>query len=475
MGLLALCGALLVALACVDGAQVSKVAVLHRHGARTSFQIVDGAFQCSYPYCELTPEGIYQSRSVGKYLVDHYGATLGLSAQYNVSQIHSESTAVSRVSKSASAALMAMYQGSEALPYVKTVPLTSDEKMSPWTSIPAWLLSNRNKNVTLRVSTMVTQLATPGNIAYLEVYYGLQGQCEANPLLCVSLANDQVMCNTTSGAPIDPPIAAMLPQLQAAIAYYLSSLAGYFPEEDPMSAAIGSYGLPWVQEVVSFFQGTTFPDVAVAHYAAHDWTLTSILAALGTLNVTNRQDPSTIPRFAATILLEYYTDGKVKVLYGAPGQTPATSYTLTMNPLWVRCANLDGAYWSETGCPLEALQMGAQLTAGTSNLNTCYYTPDIMSSAQCSTSNQSSNPACTFFRQKCPNVPCGGIGRAIPDPARGYACQPMGKYVTEAAPYVVGTMLAVILPSLLLGGLIGGCGWRQWKSYSTKKSTTPVN
>ena len=475
--------------ACAADAKLTKLAVLHRHGARSGSSVIEGQVICDYPHCQLTGRGIDQLKKVGEVLMATYKDALNIPKTYNATFISSVSTEVPRVVVSAQAVLQGMYKGQEPLPYIKFDLDADNTMLSPWNSVPSYVLANRYDVALRRINPITEEQLPESNISYIADFLGMRSTCvdKHDPFTCVAIIYDNYNCNYTDGLPVDPNLTEMLPRLKAINAQFVNYMLGYQPTTNEWSREVGSLGHQWASDVLSFLAGTdrSAEGATIKHYGAHDWTITSLFGALGFVTAENAHLKETVPMFAQTLVFELHETADaaptVRVLTGYPSNAPFGPINFTLADLAVRCTDANGtAYDGTGGCPLEDLTRYVAGTAPQSPDGQCHYTRELMEGVDCL------NPAapapksrCLFFRRKCPQVPCGMVEGSIADPRRGYACSSLEK--ADDPPYFAATVVALVGPSILVGALVGffaSTGIRKFlykKSLGSSDDRQPLN
>lgn len=449
-------------------AALVKLAIMHRHGARSGSSLVDGQVICAYPYCQLTSRGIDQLRTVGRYINMTYGSQLGLPPQYNVSYITSVSTAVPRVVVSAEAFIMGVYDGQEPLPFIQFDPDNVDTMMSQWNSVPSFILQNRY-NVSLAYVNPIT-LATMSSedIEYIANYLGLYDQCvvQNSPYTCVAIVADNYASNYTNGLPVDPRLTLLYPTLRQLVARFVNFMMGYQPlaPNNTWSREVGSLGYQWAQDMIGFFNTPPSANsiTVLKHYAAHDWSLSALYGAVGHVTEANAGDAATVPQFGQTVVFELHSDGGgapyIVPKMGYPTEEPNVPITFGLSPMAILCAAADGSVYNGTnGCPLEDFSRFVASTAPQAPNGQCYYTPEMMAEAQCLDSAMPPmGSSCLFYRQACPLTPCALSEGSLADPRFGYGCSSLQE--ADDPPYFAATVAALVVPSVLAGAIAGFYG-----------------
>ena len=447
---------------------LSKVAVLHRHGARGPLGFVDGAFVCDYPFCQLTDYGKEMCLSLGHELsvTLDYPQRLGFPQSYNVSFMHSESTDYARVVVSAEAVVMGIFEGQFPLPFVDFVPKTSDTRLVMWQSWPTWVIRATYAAELHVDDEYVIGLIGADNLTLIGSYFGIEEICATQPTDCVSFVQDYIACNVSAGLPVPTMFLDNWELYRIVMSRFLARMLGYFPDDD-YSAQIGSLGQPYVQDVLSFFTTTATGPLSLMklkHSAAHDMTLLAVYSTLGIWTEADVGNTRFVPRFAETLILELYTDSinasqYVRALWGYPNQAPPTfQFNLSVAPM--KCQDEGGSVYNASGdygCPIADLIRFVNASVPQASDGICYATHDMLKAQGCL--DPDAPPAgsrCLFYRQNCPGETCGKTDGAIADPANGFACQT--NQLNKGTSYYAATVIALVAPSLLAGAIVGFYG-----------------
>lgn len=457
---------LLLLLAAVHGcdAALEKVFVLHRHGARTAMGVLpSGKLSCNEPHCRLTDFGKAQCVAVGQALAQRYRAQLGLT-DYNVTKMHSVSTAIDRVVLSGESVVLGMYP--DALPFVDYVRVTDDVQMSWWNSWPAYKMSDAYNRAVRDVELTAAGLFNSSVLTRFGVMFGLEAMCASSPADCASFVSDAVASNLTSGLAVEPWILALRPQLQRVTASFMAALIGYDPS-DSYKRSVGSYGYPLTSAMMRMFADARSPsgfEYNFFHRAAHDWTLFSAYSSLGLWTPADTGADWTVVRFAETLIVELHSDGtatrRLKAFKAVPSQGYSAdySYSVPINEVGIKCTAANGTVTysngTSAGCDMDSVWRTINASAPASGDGICYATHAWKKDRDClGNGAPAADSACAFYRERCVNAGCGSLPKAVADPAQGFACVSL-----DAAPQstmALASVLAVVLSTITVGSVIG--------------------
>lgn len=475
------------AMGLTDAATLEKIAVLHRHGARSPLGVVNGGLVCEYPYCQLTDNGKAMCRSLGLYLQQEYNASslLSFPSRYNVSFIASEATEYPRVVISAEAMIMGFYEGREPLPFVDFAPKTTDLRLCMWQSWPTWKIRSTYNHELHVDDAWVKALIGEDGLQMIGQYFGIESLCTADPTDCISFVQDFISCNVSSGAPVPSFLMNNWTVYRQVVSRFLGRILGY-NRSSHYSTQVGSLGYPYVTSVLQYFSDPSAPLMRMKHSAAHDWTLIAVYSALGIWSVQDAGNERFVPRFAETLILERWQgdDGRqyVKGRWGFPDQAPG-NHTYSFQVANLSCIDANGTLYKALDtagqwCLQDDLERFVNTTAPLSSLGVCYASDNMLQNENCD--GDAAPPVgsrCYFYRQHCPQAPCGQTDGAIADPARGLKCQT--NQLGKDTPFLVATIVALVSPSLLAGA-IGGFYFAAkiknflWGSKGTAEENKPI-
>lgn len=441
--------------ACLGTAEAAlmKAVVLHRHGARTAAGIVHEQIQYNEPFGILTPRGAEQCRAIGKYLRHRYGKKLALPTSYREAKLRTLTTAVKRVILSAEAMLEGLFEEDRSMTSfagTATYPANDADNilMSPWNAVPSFVLQDRYNVLLRRMTPLTFETLSKADIDHFIRVLDIPAHfCEGKPYFCVELLQDVIYSNITLSNPVDSLSSKLLSKIMTLEAIFVNEMLGYLPlreqkdnivrlddnGKDEYIKQVGSAGYPWVSDALQFLKEENPQESNLRHYAAHDYTLTSVFGALGTVTMRNYNLEETVPRYAETIVLELHQEGKkqiVKAFGGFPSQDPSGPIAFELKPMRIQCLRKDGALVDGTeGCKLTDLDRFVQSTKGASRRGTCYYTKKMLkANGRCDLPHaptvypNGTGYGCLFFRKKCPMVPCALTEGLTADPLKGYAC-----------------------------------------------------
>ncbi|KAL7695037.1 membrane-bound acid phosphatase 2 [Lotmaria passim] len=412
--------------------EVVMVQVLHRHGARSGTPRYNTSLICTEAPCGyLTWAGVDMLLNVGAYLRNRYNndrtvvnVPLFPSPNYDLDVSYSRSTDVLRTLQSAEIFLRGFFPNTSNL-YAAVHTVEDDTDMLLNSNAQPWLkfFYSYNKPLLRTVCNPLTdklypdwtEITTLGKEIFLESYcsdYTTRSDC-------VRLLFDIAAAKMAVGE-LDqyPLLKANFAKIQN-ITRVLFAYEYHYNRSDSLMFKQGGRGQPFLKQLVANMDnqiaGTN--KYKLMHYSAHDTTLAPVWGTLG-----DESETAMLPPFAQVLvaeLLKSKSTGamRVRVLRGAPGQSPDTNFAFDWDATWhLQCMNAWGiAYYAQNNvCPYEDFKRYIRWSEPGDARGYCYLDPDFVTIANCPTKNTVYGiPAsavvsstCRFYRAACPSFAC---------------------------------------------------------------------
>lgn len=427
--------------------QPFHVAVVHRHGARSTVVSVNQSGVCPSGCGVLNLDGKDMLYHLGWFLKTEYDSLFGqfTATGYDPVRFFSRSTDVARTIQSGSAMIRGLFSALEgtpqrAYPVIHNRPVDEDETLLVWDGNPSvvlWMDVVQNRllallnNITLQLFPNATILEAIGR----EI--GLLDECTPSdpskwsPFNCALDCQDAVNCALSAGFAVErfPTGVAQFDQLTKVLEAFNAYTMWGIDDLDnggAYQAATGTLGYALAQDIVLTAASAAVPpsqgvpSTLLNHYSGHDTTLMPLWMTLGNDSLTN-------PLFGAAMVFEFYfANGSsssamngneaawVRARIGAPGQLPDNhNYTFDWYTLY--CVHpTDGSTYraeGDVGCPLKdwsafIAQQGPKVADPS-----CYYESGWMPSVNCTPSDSVAGGGnavrvCAAFRAACLNA-CG--------------------------------------------------------------------
>lgn len=431
------------------------VAVVHRHGARSTMVSVNQTNVCPPVTVPgggcgtLSSEGKDMLFQLGVFLANTYGQDGGLfngpiHTSYDPVRFVSRSTDVGRTIQSGAAMIAGLFAALEgtpqrAYPVLHNRPTNQDVALLVWDGNPSvvlWMDIAQEQLLTFLNEHTLTLFPNASVLEVMGREVGLLDECTPSdptkwvPFMCGLDLQDAVNCGLSSGFAHEryPTGVANFNQLTKVLEDYNAYTMWGFDDMKNggrYQAATGTLGFALAQEIVetaaTSASGDPSSSVLLNHYSGHDTTLMPLWMTLGNDSLVN-------PLFGAAMVFEFYHSPSssssrvpwVRARIGAPGQLP-DNHTYEFEWYSLYCVNAtDGSTYrpsdAAVGCPLAdwnafILQQGPPAAAGGGDAS-CYFDASKMASVNCTPTdkvgrrNGGDNTVCRNFRSSCINA-CG--------------------------------------------------------------------
>lgn len=412
--------------------EVVMVQVLHRHGARAGTPRYNTSLICTEAPCGyLTWAGIDMLLNVGAFLRSRYNedstvvnTPLFPSPNYDLDVSYSRSTDVLRTLQSGEAFLRGFFPNTTSLyAAIHTVEDATDMLLN--TGAQPWLkfFYSNNKPLLREVCNPLTDELYPdwSEITAMGKEIFLEGFCNDYTTRsdCVRTLFDVAAAKWAVGE-LDqfPLLKANYEKIQN-ITRVLFAYEYHYNHSDALMFKQGGRGQPFLKQLVanmdSKIAGTN--TYKLMHYSAHDTTLAPVWGTLG-----DESETAMLPLFAqvmVTELLQSKSTGMmhVRVLRGAPGQSPDTKFTFGWDATWqLQCMNAWGIAYkaADNVCPYADFKRFIRWSEPGDARGYCYMDPPFVAIANCPAANTvygtpattAVSSTCQFYRAACPSFAC---------------------------------------------------------------------
>ncbi|KPA81213.1 putative membrane-bound acid phosphatase 2 [Leptomonas pyrrhocoris] len=407
--------------------EVVLVQVLHRHGARAGTPRFNTSDICTEAPCGyLTWAGVKMLLNTGAYLRKRYNedttvvnTPLFPSPSYNLDVSYSRSSDVLRTLQSAEAFLRGFFPNTTSLyAAIHTVAEATDILLN--SNVQPWLkfFYSNNKPLLHKVCNPLTDKLYPDwtEITKIGKEVFLEGFCNVYETRsdCVRTLFDIAAAKMAVGELDKFPLLKANYQKIQSITRVLFAYEYHYDHTDPLMFKQGGRGQPFLKQLVQNMDnqiaGTN--TYKLMHYSGHDTTLAPVWGTLG-----DESDTAMLPPFAQIMVVELLKSKstgaeQVRVLRGAPGQSPDTNFVFDWDNSWnLRCMNSWGATYIADGhtCPFEDFKRYIRWSEPGDARGYCFLDPDSVAIANCPSGNSAYGPlssTCQSYRAACPSFAC---------------------------------------------------------------------
>jgi hypothetical protein len=423
---------------------VTRVAVIHRHGARYPMPPNNSFAFCGDACGQLSPSGAAMLHSLGRTIQRDYphipftdpSIEPFLGVAYNPRRVVSKSTDVDRTLQSAASFLHGLFSQNDSsvllpsLPAINGVELSNAKSLLVWTSWPSLVVRSDVTQTAFDVmmAKKLRPLFTDAEYATIGAELGMESFCASNEFQCALAAQDVITCalsnqdlsNVTQRFPF---LASHFDKItQVMIEYNAVSM---YNASDPFEYSIGTKGFFLATDIVQQLQQPVQPAPVLLHYSGHDITLMPFAETIGNVSLTN-------PLFGGAFVVELHgtsPNATVRVRYGEPNQAFGSSHEYSFFDLGLKCINsTTGQQYDaprHAGCPLADWAAYVQTRGPTSPAGICYLPLDVLEAIDClpqQTRPERMHSNCVYYRQQCPQWAClaptfvAGSGSSLLDP-----------------------------------------------------------
>lgn len=472
------------------------VQLVHRHGARSALPPVNASIVCPRGCGLLNLQGKDMLLHTGSYLAARYNgsrpeispapffatATYPSGTTYDVREVYSRSTSLSRTLQSGAGLLKGLFpNASEYFPAIHTVEFMQDELLLV-DVIPTYHIyqSLQMPQLSQRLAEFAEPMFPQAAFSQMAQDFHMEGLCSdaGNYITCILGMQDIAATYNSLG---------VLNAISTTAAQYFEQLnlcrrtwnSYFFPfnASDPVQRQRGSLGQNLAQRMLSNMRAAMKPanDSAtlgkkLMHYSAHDTTVMPFVATLGNNHLM-------LPPFGQLYLLDLMrntTDGTyhVRAAQSVPGQEPDTLSNISESVLPLYCmkegTNVVYTVTSITGtCPFDDFERFINASLPLSPAGLCYLEPAVLAQIECDTTGVAplANSTCFFYRNYCPQYSCppGSVVSPVDSSCVALTLSSSDQMTSGVVGGVaVGTLLGGVLVGLLLSKLRG----QQYSKYT---------